>query len=145
MIPQLLLAMIRRFEGCRLVAYLCPAGIWTCGWGATGPGIKRGTRWTQEEADARLARDAGDFARAAAKSSPVLWFDQDKHAAIADFCFNLGMTRYQASTLKRRVDAGDWAGAADELHKWVWGGGRRLPGLVARRQAEALLLLKGER
>jgi lysozyme len=63
-----------------------------------------------------------------------------RHSAIADFCFNLGTTRYKASTLKRRVDAGDWPGAAEELAKWVWGGGQKLPGLVARRAAESLLL-----
>lgn len=137
---HILLGLIRRFEGCRLVAYLCPAGVWTCGWGATGKDVVKGTVWTQQKADQRLASDATTFLLAASNQSPVLWFDEDKQAAIADFCFNLGMSRYKASTLKRRVDAGDWEGAQEEIVKWVWGGGRKLPGLVLRRQADALLL-----
>lgn len=80
------------------------------------------------------------FARNAASASPGLLAAPLAHVAIADFCFNLGVGRYKASTLRRRVDAGDWAGARAELGKWVWGGGRRLPGLVLRRQAEARLL-----
>lgn len=145
MIPDVLLKLIRKFEGCKLRAYLCPAGVWTCGWGATGPDVRQGTAWTQAKADERLERDAATFHRAAGKLSPVLWLEGDaKHSAIADFCFNLGTTRYKASTLKRRVDAGDWHGAAEELQKWVWGGGRKLPGLIARRKAEAALLGCGD-
>ena len=140
MIPGRLLELIRRFEGCKLKAYLCPAGVWTCGWGATGPDVTKGTSWTQEQADARLNKDAATFMVAACAQSPVLWFDENKRAAITDFCFNLGMTRYKASTLRRKVNAGDWEGAQEELQKWVWGGGRKLPGLVLRRQAEARLL-----
>ena len=140
MISGLLLDLIRRFEGLRLKAYLCPAGVWTCGWGATGVDVSRNTQWTQDQADARLHQDAAVFVLAASVQSPVLWFDEAKQAAIADFCFNLGMTRYKASTLKRKVNAGDWEGAQEELQKWVWGGGKKLPGLVLRRQAEARLL-----
>lgn len=139
---KLLLDLIKRFEGCKLFAYLCPAGVWTCGWGATGKDVVKGTAWTQATADRRLDADALRFLLAASNESPVLWFDESKQAAIADFCFNLGMTRYKASTLKRKVNAGDWEGAQEELMKWVWGGGRKLPGLVLRRQAEALLLKK---
>ena len=56
------------------------------------------------------------------------------------FTFNLGAGRLQTSTLRRRINHTDWAGAALELRKWVHGGGRVLPGLVARRQAEIALL-----
>ena len=139
-IPNGFIDLIKRFEGCKLKAYLCPAGVWTCGWGATGPDVCQNTAWTQEQADSRMVQDAAVFVMAASVQSPVLWFDEAKQAAIADFCFNLGMTRYKASTLKRKVNAGDWEGAQEELQKWVWGGGRKLPGLVLRRQAEALLL-----
>lgn len=140
MIPELLLDLIKRFEGCKLKAYLCPAGVWTCGWGATGKDVTPTTVWNQAKADARLNQDAETFLIAASNESPVLWFDERKQSAIADFCFNLGMSRYKASTLKRKVNAGDWEGAQEELQKWVWGGGRKLPGLILRRQAEALLL-----
>ena len=62
-------------------------------------------------------------------------------AAIADFTFNLGAGRLQASTLRRRVNQKDWSAAALELRRWVYGGGRVLPGLVARREAECRLML----
>lgn len=141
MIPEALLALIRKFEGLRLKPYLCPAGVPTIGYGHTGKDVTLSMAPISEPvAEAMMHQDAEVFMRAAGNLSPVLWFDEDKHAAIADFCFNLGSSRYKASTLKRRVDAGDWEGACDELAKWVWGGGRKLPGLVVRRAAEAGLL-----
>jgi len=140
--PRILIALCRRFEGCRLIAYLCPARVWTCGWGATGANVSEGTRWTQDQADQRLEDDALVHYLAAARVSPVLWLVGDnKHGSIADFSFNLGTTRYKASTLRRRIDAQDWQGAAEELEKWVYGGGKKLPGLVLRRQEEARLIL----
>jgi lysozyme len=135
-----LLALIRKFEGCRLKAYLCPAGVWTIGWGATGPGIKKGVEWKQWEADARLKKDAMVYWLAAVKLSPILAGNKCKHAAIADFCYNLGSSRYKASTLKKRVDEEDWEEAVYEIQRWVYGGGRKLRGLVIRRKAEAALL-----
>lgn len=145
MIPEALLALIRRFEGLRLKPYLCPAGVPTIGYGHTGPDVRLDmSPISEEEAEALLRRDAEVFYRAAGKLSPILWLEGEaKHSAIADFCFNLGTTRYKASTLKKRVDVGDWQGASEELMKWVWGGGRKLPGLVARRKAEAELV-KGD-
>lgn len=138
-------ALIRRFEGLRLKPYLCPAGVATIGYGSTAYGTGHKVKLTDRPisepvAEAMMQRDAAVFARAAANLSPVLWFDAGKHSAIADFCYNLGTTRYKASTLRRRIDAGDWKGAEEELAKWVWGGGKRLPGLILRRQAEALLM-----
>lgn len=135
--------LIKRFEGCRLVAYLCPAGIWTIGWGSTGPGIHDGVVWTQDQADERLALDAESYALRAVKLSPILALHGEALQAIADFLYNLGPTRYKASTLKRRIDAGDFLGACEELAKWVFGGGRRLPGLILRREAESLLIQGG--
>ncbi len=61
-------------------------------------------------------------------------------AAIVDFTFNLGAGRLQTSTLRRRIDQRDWPASAQELRRWVYGGGRVLPGLVTRREAEAALL-----
>lgn len=64
----------------------------------------------------------------------------DRLVAIADFVFNLGPTRYASSTLRRRMNEADWPGARHEIRRWVFGGGRKLPGLVIRREAEAALL-----
>ena len=55
--------LIKRFEGCRLMPYLCPAGVWTCGWGSTGPDVIPGQTWTQDYADQRMTQDAIRFAR----------------------------------------------------------------------------------
>lgn len=142
MIPEALLAIIRKFEGLRLKPYRCPAGVPTIGYGHTGPDVRMDMLPISEPvAEAMMRQDAEVFHRASGKLSPMLWLAGDaRHSAIADFCFNLGTTRYKASTLKRRVDAGDWDGAAEELPKWVWGGGRKLPGLMARRMAEIKLL-----
>lgn len=118
--------------------YLCPAGVWTCGWGSTGPDVVPGQAWTQEYADRRLESDALKFARGVLVLCPLL--RGGAHAAIADFAYNLGLGNLRASTLRRRLNAGNMAGAAVELKKWIRGGGRVLPGLVARRAAEAALL-----
>ena len=132
------------FEGCRLLAYLCPAGIWTIGWGSTGKGITKGVRWTQEEADARMESDATVYYLAAVKASPILITRNSAHCAVADFVYNLGMGRYNSSTFKKRIDEGEWEDAAHELLKWVHGGGKVLPGLVLRRKEEIRLILSGE-
>jgi lysozyme len=140
---ETLTALAKRFESLRLKAYLCPAGVWTIGYGATGPGIGPGVVWTLEEAEARLERDASIHLAAAARLCPGL--TEGAWAAVADFSFNLGASRLAASTLRRRILARDWAGAGVELEKWVWGGGRKLPGLVLRRQVEKALLLPASR
>ena len=118
--------------------YLCPAGVWTAGWGSTGPDVFPGRRWTQEYADQRLAADAERFAAGTVLLCPQL--DGERLCAIADFSYNLGLGRLKASTLRRRINADDFEAAKTELRKWVNGGGRKLPGLVLRREAEAALL-----
>lgn len=136
-----LYALIRRFEGLRLKPYLCPAGIPTVGYGHTGPEVTmQSPPITATVAEALLREDAEKHVALALKLSPVLAEHPDRLAAIADFVFNLGPTRYKASTLRRRVNEADWGGAAHEIRKWVYGGGRKLPGLVLRREAEAALL-----
>ena len=73
---------------------------------------------------------------------PVLATEpEERLAAIVDFTFNLGAGRLQASTLRRRINQRDWVAAGKELRRWVYGGGKVLPGLVARRQAEIFLLV----
>jgi len=135
----ILAGLIRRFEGCRLRAYLCPAGVPTIGFGATGPDVRLGIAWTQQQADERMAADAAVFLAGSAKLVPTAR-TAGRQAALADFAYNLGLTRLKASTLRRRALAGDWAGVQTELAKWTRGGGRVLPGLVRRRAAESALI-----
>lgn len=135
---ETLLQLIRRFEGLRLKAYSCPAGVLTCGYGSTGTDINKDTVWSLEQAEERMRKDAKRFEDAAAKLCPKQ--TGDNLAALADFAYNLGATRLAGSTLRRKVNAGDMQGARREIVKWVRGGGRVLPGLVIRRKTEAALL-----
>lgn len=138
-------ALCRRFEGFRSHPYLCPAGVPTIGYGATHYLDGRPVRMT----DPPVSREAADrllllqirqtYRPAVLRLCPGVT-DAGRLAALIDFTFNLGAGRLQPSTLRRRVNAGDWDAVPAELRKWVLGGGRVLPGLVTRREAEVGLL-----
>jgi lysozyme len=133
-------ALVREFEGCRLDAYRCPAGIPTIGYGATGPDIRMGMKWTQEQADERLAEDLARFAEGVERLVLVDLTD-NQFAALVSFAYNVGLGALAGSTLLRKLNAGDYEGAADQFPRWNKGGGRVLPGLVRRRAAERDLFL----
>ena len=147
-VPQAAVELAKRFEGfCRVpksdpgraYPYVCPAGFWTIGYGHLCDA--KHLPITMEEGEAYLTADMEDALRATLRFCPVLATEPEgRLAAIVDFTFNLGAGRLQTSTLRRRINKTDWAGAALELRKWVHGDGRVLPGLVARRQAEIALL-----
>jgi lysozyme len=131
-------------EGLRLKPYLCPAGVPTIGYGATTYLDGRPVKLTDppispEAAERLLHRQVATVYQPGTRAlCPRL--SGDALGAITDFSFNLGLTRLKASTLRRKLNAGDLEGAKAELLKWVRGGGRVLPGLVLRRKAEAALL-----
>jgi lysozyme len=138
---EILIKLIKDSEGCKLKAYKCPAGIWTIGYGQT-KGIKEGIVWTQQQADEDIIKAALQAFNEAIKASPILaTANMEKQAAIADFVYNLGITNYNKSTLKLRVDKGNWVSASTEIKKWNKSNGTILNGLVKRRQLEADLLL----
>ena len=138
--------LCRFFEGFSSKPYICPAGYPTIGYGTVYK--PDGTKVTMQDApiSRELANDwlmrelEHNYMAGVLKASPVLITNEKALAAITDFAYNLGVARYRASTLKRRVDAQDWSGACEELAKWNKGGGKVLPGLVKRRQAEIDLL-----
>lgn len=139
-------ALCAKFEGIRLRPYLCPALVPTIGIGATfyADGRKvtlQDPAITEDEAyqllDNQLARV---YLPAVRKLCPRVVTDAGLWAALADFAFNLGVTRLAGSTLLRKANAGDMAAVKVEFLKWVRGGGRVLPGLVLRRQADAALI-----
>ncbi len=144
--------LCRRFEGFRAKPYLCPAGVATIGYGSTYyPGGRRVTLQdesvTEVQARAMLVHELLEtYAPGVIRQCPVLLTlalstsDWRKLNSIVDFAYNLGVGRLQTSTLKRKINVQDWPGAAEQLALWVRGGGRVLPGLVARRKAEAQLL-----
>jgi len=138
---EILIKLIKDSEGCKLKAYKCPAGIWTIGYGQT-KGIKEGMTWTQNQADEDLVKTALEVLNRAIKYSPILaTANMEKQAAIADFIYNLGIGNYAKSTLKKKVDAGDWLAASSEIKKWDKAAGKILKGLTVRRAKEAELLL----
>jgi len=140
---QILEPLLLRFEGLRTKAYVCPAGKITIGVGHTGPEVRLGDEWSREKCIVVMRMDAERFIRGTLALCPTLTDKPHALAAIADFSYNLGLGRLKASTLRRRLNSGDIDGAANELRKWVMGGGKKLPGLVLRREAECTLLLKG--
>lgn len=127
-----------QFEGCHLMPYRCPAGIWTCGWGSTGWGVIPGQAWTQAYADQRRDMDIQKARTAALRACPGL--TSGRLEAVTDFVYNVGAGSLMASTLRRVVNARDWANVPAQLRRWVFGGGKRLRGLERRREAEILLL-----
>lgn len=143
---NLLTKIIRTFEGmAKLVKgmvypYICPAGYPTQGIGLlvkdmSVPPI------TPEEAETRLQNALPYYINETFRLSPNLRnAPPECQAAIVDFVFNLGVVAYRASTLRKKVDDGDWPAACEQLMRWVNGGGKKLPGLVARRTAECLLI-----
>mgnify|MGYP000093949047 CR=1 FL=1 len=138
---EIVLKLIRDSEGCKLKAYKDCVGVVTIGWGQT-KGIKEGMTWTQNQADEDLIKTALEVLNQAIKASPILaTVNMEKQAAIADFVYNLGITNYNKSTLKLRVDKGNWVSASTEIKKWNKSNGTILNGLVKRRQLEADLLL----
>lgn len=145
------LALIKRFEGCarrradgRFEAYPDPgtgAAPWTIGWGATGKDIGPDTIWTQDECDARLCRDLERFAADVARAVGDAATSQGQFDALVSFHYNTGAIA--RATLTKLHKSGDHAAAAREFGKWVNAGGKRLAGLVRRREAEAALYASG--
>lgn len=130
-------ALITRFEGEKLKAYLCPAKVWTIGVGHTGPDVKPGMTITRDESQALLSRDLTKFEAAVNTLCPVT--TQGQFDALVAFAFNIGANALKTSTLRRKHNDGDYAGAAAEFARWNKAGGKVLPGLTARRAAEAKL------
>lgn len=130
------LALIKKFEGCKLQAYLCPAGVPTIGWGHTRD-VKLGQRITQHQADVILESDLDVYEENVAELCPGT--NENQFSALVSFAYNLGVTNLGSSTLRKKYLRGDLAGAAAEFGKWVKAKGQVLPGLVARRAAERAL------
>jgi lysozyme len=135
-------ALVRQFEGCRLQAYLCPAGVPTIGVGHTR-GVKLGARCSQEQADLWLTQDLDD-AGAAVASLVKVPLTQGQFDALTSFVFNLGMRRLAESTLLILLNKSDYHGAAAQFARWVRSDGQVLDGLVRRRAAEAKLFEPAE-
>ncbi len=144
--------LCRRFEGYKAKPYLCPAGVPTIGYGSTFYADGRKVTLQDPPMDEPTARALlvselmHRYAPGTIRQCPILLTlamtanDWGKLNAIVDFAYNLGVGRLQTSTLKRKINEQDWEGAKEQLMLWTRGGGKVLPGLVKRRQAECAVM-----
>lgn len=157
--------LMHRYEGYRTRPYLCPAHIWTIGYGHvlyqeqirlpmarvgdyTGmirkefPLNAEDNRvWSKDEIEQLFSQDVSSFERGALRLSPNLVDRQGAFDAVVSFAFNAGLGNYQRSTIRMKNNRGDFQGAADAFMMWTKGGGKELPGLVKRRKDERALFL----
>lgn len=133
-------SVVGYFEGRELIGYLDPVGIPTVCYGHTATAVLGQTR-TQEECEELLQHDLGWSLAAVDKHLPGA--PPSTRAALGSFVYNVGVGNFESSTLLRKAKAGDMVGACNELPRWVYAGGRKLNGLVRRREAERELCLDG--
>lgn len=129
------LDLIKKYEGLRLEAYKCPAGVWTIGYGHT-KGVVKGTKITKEEAEKLLQQDVSVFELQVINTVGKL--SDCKIDALVSFAYNVGIAAFRNSTLCRKVKANsDDPAIRNEFMKWVYAGGKKLQGLERRRKEEA--------
>jgi lysozyme len=158
--------LMHKYEGFRSRPYLCPAHIWTIGYGhvlyqeqirlpvvrVEGkeiPMIRKemplkpedNRVWTKTEIDELFRTDVGTFERGVLRLVPGVVGRQGSFDALVSISYNFGLGNLQRSTIRMRANRGDWAGAAEAFRVWTKGGGKVLPGLVKRREAEIALFL----
>jgi lysozyme len=140
-------ALLKKFEGCKLKAYRCPAGVCTIGYGHTSaagaPAVTDGMVVTQQQCDDILRRDLVKYETAVYNmvEQPLT---QHQFDVLVDFAYNAGVGNLKSSTLLKKVNAGQFDAVPAELMKWTKGGGKVLAGLVRRRQAESSWWLSHE-
>ena len=138
--------LIEQFEGFSDKPYLCPAGVWTIGYGSTRYENGVSVKSTDKPITKKRARElvyamlAREFEPAVNKYVTVK-LNQNQFDALVDFAYNLGSQNLRTSTLLKKLNAGDYEGAATEFNKWIYANGKKLPGLVKRRKAEQCLFL----
>lgn len=129
--------LIKRFEGFSPTVYICPAGYPTIGYGHLVRDHETFEEISQEEAEALLRIDVESAERAVLRLIKVPLTD-GQFDALVSFTYNLGSGALQCSTLRRKVNRQAHAEVPEQLMRWVWAGGRKLKGLVRRRDTEAI-------
>jgi lysozyme len=135
-------ALIRKSEGLRLKAYQDCAGVWTIGYGHTGPDVSPNKKITVDEAEFMLQTDVTHACDSVLELTNGK-VSQGQLDALTDFVFNLGSRSLQTSTLLRKHKTGNYTGAAAEFARWIYAAGKPQPGLIKRRACEAHLYLDG--
>jgi lysozyme len=126
--------LVKKFEGFRDTAYLCPAGVWTIGYGTT-ENVSQGDEVTKQDAEVWLMDDLIEASAAIDKLVEVP-LTQEQYDALTSFVYNVGRDAFRKSTMLHLLNAGDYEGAAEQFPRWNKGGGRVLAGLSRRREAE---------
>lgn len=135
--------LIKGFEGCRLTAYQDQVGVWTIGYGHTGPEVVPAFTITQDQAEGILKHDLIRFEDGVNNAVKVS-LSQNQFDALVSFSYNLGLHTLQNSTLLKLLNSGDYDGAAGEFVKWDHAGGQVVAGLLHRRQAEQALFQQND-
>ncbi|MEO6983323.1 MAG: lysozyme [Edaphobacter sp.] len=138
------LTLTEGFEGCKLTAYRDSAGVLTIGFGHTGKDVVKGMTITREGAESLLSFDVQTAAGVVNRLVEVV-ISQAEFDALVDFAFNAGQGNFASSTLLRKLNEGDFAGAAAEFERWDKAGGQVITGLLRRRLAEIELFDGGGR
>lgn len=131
--------LIKKFEGCRLEAYKCPAGVWTIGYGHT-KGVQNGQKITQAQAEELLREDLRIYEQAV-ESCVKVPLSQNQFEALVSFCYNCGGEALRTSTLLKLLNEGKYSEAGEQFLRWNKAGGRVLAGLTRRREEERKLFL----
>ena len=132
------LALTKNFESCVLTAYADQGGVWTIGYGHTGPGVHAGMTITQSQADIFLESDVSGAVTCVNKLATAK-VNQNQFDALVDFVFNLGCASLSISQLLREVNSGNFSDVATQFLRWDHVKGVVIQGLLRRRQAEATL------
>ena len=141
------ISLIKKYEGCRLTAYKCPAGVWTIGYGNTfyenGSTVKPGDKITQERADQLFRNILEKKFVEPIRKLIVSDVNDNMFSAIVSFTYNVGRGNLKSSTLLKKVNANPYDQTISlEFKKWVKSAGKVLPGLVRRRESESDLYFK---
>jgi lysozyme len=138
-INQAGLDIVKEFEGCKLTAYLCPASVWTIGYGHTGADVYRGLTITQDRADELLANDLSFFEKRVFQLVGSAPTNENQFSAFVSLCYNIGPSAFSKSSALREHKAGNYKLAASKMMLWNKAGGKVLAGLIRRRKAESEL------
>lgn len=133
------ISLIKKFEGCRLLAYQDSVGVWTIGYGHT-QGVSRNDKISQDQADDFLLHDI-ELAVKDVNRLVKVTLNSNQFDALVSFTFNLGARNLSSSTLLKKLNAGQTDMVANEFGRWVFAGKRISSGLVKRREAEKNLFL----
>jgi lysozyme len=136
--------LICEFEGEQLIAYDDGVGVWTIGFGTikypNGVRVKKGDTCTLDQAKEYMRHDLIEFEHTV-NSSVKVPLNQNQFDALVSLAYNIGSSAFKSSTLVKKLNAGDYQGAADQFGAWINAGGKRMQGLVNRRDREKLLFL----